>query len=71
MASGRSLILADDLDVAVNESRVRLGDRNARTVRCAVYGCRLLCAPGTARRLIVDGMGRGYVCPTCERGIIT
>lgn len=63
------MITATQMDDAIRAAVVRLGRSNLRLVSCSVTSCRKSCPPGTARVLWVDGVHRGYGCPTCTWGL--
>ncbi len=60
------MIAAGELDVAARAGKVEFTRPNVRPVRCAVEPCRRLMGPGQARRVWVDGHGRGFACGACQ-----
>jgi hypothetical protein len=58
------MVTAEELDRAVAMGRAELTRTNKKPIRCV--RCSTLCDIDGARRLIIDGQVRGFLCPPCQ-----
>lgn len=60
------MVTSEELDRAVTMGRAELTRGNRKPIRCV--HCSNLCPIDGARRLVIDGQVRGFLCPSCQWG---